>query len=266
MDSMMEEDQTLPIDFDQTSNFARFLLEAKKVSRTDSMLSDMTLTEMPTINENGNQEQFLEPQVDERPLSRGTLREQETVISELKKENFGLKMRIYYMEQRLHDAFDSDTEDLMKTNIELKVTIEHLKNENQEKKKLLSQASVAMEQIASANKKDDYDVAEKMEQEFNKKEQQWQETVQRQMMELQEAKRENDSLTAKWEQWEQIASASKKDDQNVVDEFARKKQQLEETVQRQMIELQESKGENDSLKAKLGSREEELSNKVSEIT
>merc|ERR1719494_368020 len=32
-----------------------------------------------------------------------------------------------------------------------------------------------------------------------------------------------------------------------------------------MIELQESKGENDSLKAKLGSHEEELSNKVSEI-
>ena len=54
--------------------------------------------------------------------SRGrTMKEYDAELSVLKKENFNLKLRIYFLEERIGQKFQGDTEDLHRNNIELKV-------------------------------------------------------------------------------------------------------------------------------------------------
>ncbi|TFJ95494.1 CDK5 regulatory subunit-associated protein 2 [Platysternon megacephalum] len=62
-------------------------------------------------------------------------------ITDLKKENFNLKLRIYFLEERMQQKFDGPTEDIYKINIELKVEVESLKRDLQEREKLLIKAS-----------------------------------------------------------------------------------------------------------------------------
>uniref|UniRef100_A0A3P8TWW6 CDK5 regulatory subunit associated protein 2 n=1 Tax=Amphiprion percula TaxID=161767 RepID=A0A3P8TWW6_AMPPE len=64
-----------------------------------------------------------------------------TQITALKKENFNLKLRIYFMEERMQQKCDDSTEDIFKTNIELKVELESMKRELAEKQELLVSAS-----------------------------------------------------------------------------------------------------------------------------
>ncbi|KAK2507634.1 hypothetical protein MC885_015479 [Smutsia gigantea] len=71
-------------------------------------------------------------------------------ITELKKENFNLKLRIYFLEERMQQAFDGPTEHIYKANIELKVEVESLKRELQEREQLLIKASKAVESLAEA--------------------------------------------------------------------------------------------------------------------
>lgn len=72
----------------------------------------------------------------------------ENQITELKKENFNLKLRIYFLEERMQQEFDGPIEHICKTNIELKVEVESLKRELQEREKLLLKASKAVESLA----------------------------------------------------------------------------------------------------------------------
>ncbi|KAI1232064.1 hypothetical protein IHE44_0007117 [Lamprotornis superbus] len=69
-------------------------------------------------------------------------------ITDLKKENFNLKLRIYFLEERMQQKFDGPTEEIYKINIELKVEIESLKRELQEREKLLIKAYKAVESLA----------------------------------------------------------------------------------------------------------------------
>ncbi|NWX52983.1 CK5P2 protein, partial [Steatornis caripensis] len=69
-------------------------------------------------------------------------------ITDLKKENFNLKLRIYFLEERMQQKFDGPTEKIYKINIELKVEIESLKRDLQEREKLLIKASKAVESLA----------------------------------------------------------------------------------------------------------------------
>ncbi|NXW01623.1 CK5P2 protein, partial [Fregetta grallaria] len=69
-------------------------------------------------------------------------------ITDLKKENFNLKLRIYFLEERMQQKFDGPTEEIYKINIELKVEIESLKHDLQEREKLLIKASKAVESLA----------------------------------------------------------------------------------------------------------------------
>lgn len=52
-----------------------------------------------------------------------TMKEYEDELSSLKKENFQLKLRIYFLEERnpARSGISSSDEDLIKTNVELKV-------------------------------------------------------------------------------------------------------------------------------------------------
>lgn len=73
------------------------------------------------------------------------MKEYEDQLGVLKKENFNLKLRIYFLEERM--GITSADEDAIKKNIELKVEVESLRKELVEKQDLLSQAAKAFELI-----------------------------------------------------------------------------------------------------------------------
>ncbi|XP_068210266.1 CDK5 regulatory subunit-associated protein 2-like isoform X2 [Palaemon carinicauda] len=79
------------------------------------------------------------------PLRGRTMKEYEEQLGNLKKENFSLKLRIYFLEEKMGQKYDKeDKEGLYKTNIELKVEAEALKRELCEKQDLVRQASTAL--------------------------------------------------------------------------------------------------------------------------
>ncbi|XP_058550337.1 CDK5 regulatory subunit-associated protein 2 isoform X5 [Neofelis nebulosa] len=82
------------------------------------------------------------------PTRARNMKDFENQITELKKENFNLKLRIYFLEERMQQEFDGSTEHVYKTNIELKVEVESLKRELQEREQLLIKASKAVESLA----------------------------------------------------------------------------------------------------------------------
>nr|XP_058927250.1 LOW QUALITY PROTEIN: CDK5 regulatory subunit-associated protein 2 [Kogia breviceps] len=82
------------------------------------------------------------------PTRARNMKDFENQITELKKENFNLKLRIYFLEERMQQEFDGPTEHVYKTNIELKVEVESLRRELQERERLLIKASKAVESLA----------------------------------------------------------------------------------------------------------------------
>uniref|UniRef100_A0A182SJD3 Centrosomin N-terminal motif 1 domain-containing protein n=1 Tax=Anopheles maculatus TaxID=74869 RepID=A0A182SJD3_9DIPT len=103
------------------------------------------------------------------PVPVRSLRDNEEEISSLRKENFNLKLRIYFLEQKAGICTDSDTPALgltsssstntscdgnyLKQNIDLKVEVESLRQDVQNKHDLLCQAAKAMEVMEESHKK-----------------------------------------------------------------------------------------------------------------
>ncbi|KAM9518084.1 uncharacterized protein ACWYII_044750 isoform 3-T3 [Salvelinus alpinus] len=61
-----------------------------------------------------------------------TMKEITQIISDLKKDNFNLRLRIFFYEERLQQRCDDSVEEMYKTNIDLKVEVETLKEEMKE--------------------------------------------------------------------------------------------------------------------------------------
>ncbi|XP_067323787.1 myomegalin isoform X2 [Anolis sagrei] len=80
-----------------------------------------------------------------------TLRDFEKHLNDLKKENFSLKLRIYFLEERIQQKYEAGKEDIYSRNIELKVEVESLKRELQEKQENLDKAWAAVENSHSQN-------------------------------------------------------------------------------------------------------------------
>ncbi|KAM6262086.1 LOW QUALITY PROTEIN: myomegalin-like [Porphyrio hochstetteri] len=74
-----------------------------------------------------------------------TLRDFEQHLNDLKKENFSLKLRIYFLEERVQQKGEGSRDDVYRRNIELKVEVESLKRELQEKQQALDKTWVAAE-------------------------------------------------------------------------------------------------------------------------
>ncbi|XP_066596045.1 centrosomin-like isoform X3 [Prorops nasuta] len=72
-----------------------------------------------------------------------TMKEYEDQLDSLKKENFNLKLRIFFLQERL--GITSTEEDIIKSNIELKMENESLKKDLAKKQDLLNQGEQAME-------------------------------------------------------------------------------------------------------------------------
>uniref|UniRef100_A0A8D1NLZ7 Olduvai domain-containing protein n=1 Tax=Sus scrofa TaxID=9823 RepID=A0A8D1NLZ7_PIG len=89
----------------------------------------------------------------ERPLQVQTqaLRDFEKHLNDLKKENFSLKLRIYFLEERMQQKYEASRDDIYKRNIELKVEVESLKRELQGKKQHLEKTCADVENLNSHN-------------------------------------------------------------------------------------------------------------------
>ncbi|XP_048072320.1 myomegalin isoform X20 [Ursus arctos] len=72
-------------------------------------------------------------------------------LNDLKKENFSLKLRIYFLEERMQQKYEASRDDIYKRNIELKVEVESLKRELQDKKQHLDQTWADVENLNSHN-------------------------------------------------------------------------------------------------------------------
>ncbi|VEN38231.1 unnamed protein product [Callosobruchus maculatus] len=82
-----------------------------------------------------------------------SIKEFEEQLSSLKKENFDLKLRIYFLEEKMGVKFTFDRENIVKTNVELQVELANLKKEVQDKHELLCQAAKALELQEEEHKK-----------------------------------------------------------------------------------------------------------------
>lgn len=79
------------------------------------------------------------------------LRDFEKHLNDLKKENFSLKLRIYFLEERMQQKYEVSREDVYKRNIELKVEVESLKRELQDRKQHLDKTWANAEDLNSQN-------------------------------------------------------------------------------------------------------------------
>ncbi len=80
------------------------------------------------------------------------VREVDDTIRDLRKENFNLKLRIYFLEERLSSstrlrASEAAGEEVLQQNMELKVQCESLKYDVKEKTELLAEAGKALDQM-----------------------------------------------------------------------------------------------------------------------
>ncbi|XP_076836764.1 CDK5 regulatory subunit-associated protein 2 isoform X2 [Brachyhypopomus gauderio] len=132
MDSVVGEDQTLPFDINGSCSISRL---PEPLSSHEFSMDDVTASMFPGQKMS--------------PAKALTMKDYENQITALKKENFNLKLRIYFLEERVQRNCDDSTEDIYKTNIELKVEVESMKRELSEKQDLLVSASKALESLAS---------------------------------------------------------------------------------------------------------------------
>ncbi|XP_068269983.1 LOW QUALITY PROTEIN: CDK5 regulatory subunit-associated protein 2 [Nyctibius grandis] len=133
MDSLPGEDLTLPVVFEGSVSGSQL----PDVSRGDPQPGPDGDKVLPDVAEDKVS-----------PTRARTMKDYENQITDLKKENFNLKLRIYFLEERMQQKFDGPTEEIYKINIELKVEIESLKRDLQEREKLLIKASKAVESLA----------------------------------------------------------------------------------------------------------------------
>uniref|UniRef100_A0A2K6LKS2 CDK5 regulatory subunit-associated protein 2 n=1 Tax=Rhinopithecus bieti TaxID=61621 RepID=A0A2K6LKS2_RHIBE len=136
MDSVLEEDVTLPGTLSGCSGLVPNVPDDLDGINPDARLGNGVL---PNVSEETVS-----------PTRARNMKDFENQITELKKENFNLKLRIYFLEERMQQEFHGPTEHIYKTNIELKVEVESLKRELQERERLLVKASKAVESLAEA--------------------------------------------------------------------------------------------------------------------
>ncbi|XP_034458290.1 CDK5 regulatory subunit-associated protein 2 isoform X15 [Hippoglossus hippoglossus] len=146
MDSFAGDDVTLPVDINGSCRLPDSI-DAGEYS-TDSMTA-------PSFPEKMS------------PIKALTMKDYENQITALKKENFNLKLRIYFMEERMQQKCDDSTEDIFKTNIELKVELESMKRELAEKQELLVSASKALESLAGRESGESQRAREKAQREMD---------------------------------------------------------------------------------------------------
>jgi len=76
-----------------------------------------------------------------------TMRDYDESFKEMKKENFNLKLRIFFLEERMGSGKKNTADELAVNNLDLKVQLESCKQDLSEKDALVAEASQALENI-----------------------------------------------------------------------------------------------------------------------
>ncbi|XP_070176521.1 golgin subfamily A member 4-like isoform X2 [Littorina saxatilis] len=158
-------DPTLPLDFDGSTN----LMDLPNVTLGNNP-SDHDLQESRSMSPGQG---LLLPMLAKTnsgrmsPVRGRTMKEYDQQITDLKKENFSLKLRIYFLEERMQQKY-GDGEDVFKTNIELKVNVQSLKKELEDKQELLRKASQAINTLSSNQESDIDSVRKSLEEQHHK--------------------------------------------------------------------------------------------------
>ncbi|XP_077968535.1 uncharacterized protein LOC120343806 isoform X2 [Styela clava] len=203
MDSIDEYDPTLPLDLNNTSvNITRFH-DASSIGEA-SVMSDPGHAQASSAN--------LLTMSDDRtsPLVNRSMKDYSTQISELKKENFGLKLRIFYMEERMQQQFTGDHEHIYQSNIELKVECDSLRKELQDKHGLLVKATNAVASM-EAGPEEIRRAQETAQKELQQVKDAMHERVQEADRELREVRAEADSLSENVRKLQDYAHKLEKD-------------------------------------------------------
>ncbi|XP_023349163.1 CDK5 regulatory subunit-associated protein 2, partial [Eurytemora carolleeae] len=91
-----------------------------------------------------------------------SIRDLEESFKDIKKENFSLKIRIFYLEERMGRNFGEH--DIINSNINLKVQVENLRQEMQEKDELLQEATNTLDildqKLRNSERKHEQEMAE----------------------------------------------------------------------------------------------------------
>nr|XP_020464733.1 myomegalin-like [Monopterus albus] len=72
-------------------------------------------------------------------------------LNDLKRENFSLKLRIYFLEEKIQQKFEESSDDVHRRDIELKVAVESLKKELEDKQQLLEKALLMADTLSDQN-------------------------------------------------------------------------------------------------------------------
>ncbi|XP_067129959.1 CDK5 regulatory subunit-associated protein 2-like isoform X1 [Centruroides vittatus] len=95
------------------------------------------------------------------PLRVRTMKEYDQQICELKKENFHLKLRMYFLEEKMDKKFEGDILDLHKLNLQLQVDAESLRKELEQKHNLLEEALGTLEKLENNHKQEIHSIKTK---------------------------------------------------------------------------------------------------------
>ncbi|XP_044594990.1 centrosomin isoform X7 [Cotesia glomerata] len=116
-----------------------------------NVVSPFKNTQMPTLPDISLNQTCLNSSTSKspgkvHPAGGRTMKDYEDQLSALQKENFQLKMRVFFLEEKMgYVGLGTTEEDNIKKNIELEVENRELKKEIEEKQELLSQAARAFE-------------------------------------------------------------------------------------------------------------------------
>ncbi|KAK3087694.1 hypothetical protein FSP39_009258 [Pinctada imbricata] len=176
------------------------------------------------------------------PVRARTVKEYDLQISELKKENFNLKLRIYFLEERMQQKF-GDGEDVFKTNIELKVEVETLKRELSDKQDLLKKASTAMECISSGKEAEIQQLRQQLEKDTSAARSSVQEQLESALNDKDSLEKERDSLLDDLDGVKKALDDANKDLGKLNDEIGKLKDLISEIERDRDIQIQGMKKE-----------------------
>ncbi|XP_076321166.1 uncharacterized protein LOC143230834 [Tachypleus tridentatus] len=106
-----------------------------------------------------NQSEVFSPTASQRgailsPVRARTMKEYDQQIADLRKENFNLKLKLYFLEEKMEKKYDGDSKELHRINIKLQVDVETLHKELEQKHKLLQDALGTLEKLEQNHRRE----------------------------------------------------------------------------------------------------------------
>ncbi|KAI9481510.1 MAG: microtubule associated-domain-containing protein [Benjaminiella poitrasii] len=126
---------------------------------------------LPSSNSKGQKSDQLEAAIkskDYAKLGSMALKHQESTLDGLKKENFDLRLSLYFYEQRLNDMSPDNIDKAIKENINLKVTIQRLTAELKKYKTMILDLNQAVEILQKKQCKKPHGMTPEEKEEFDK--------------------------------------------------------------------------------------------------